>query len=173
MIENLKENYRQKKFILWGRSMGAVAALLYLAVKSLPIDIKGEMGRELSVIGGIYDSPFHSLYNIVDKDFEVKAGHSTAKYDKINEYLTLQIENTDITDIYLSKENKFTFLKIQINQCHLPRIISPYDFQIEKLMIIIDDVRCSFYEGNLKILNQYENKVKYLIIPHQFQCENY
>lgn len=61
MIEHLKENYRQKKFILWGRSMGAVAALLYLAVKSLPIDIKGEMGRELSVIGGIYDSPFHSL----------------------------------------------------------------------------------------------------------------
>lgn len=65
VIEHLKEHYRQKKFILWGRSMGAVAALLYLAVKSLGVgDGVGEgkgMSRENAVIGGVYDSPFHSL----------------------------------------------------------------------------------------------------------------
>jgi pimeloyl-ACP methyl ester carboxylesterase len=41
---------QQKKFILWGRSMGAVAGLLYLATQN-----------ENVVIGGIFDSPFHSL----------------------------------------------------------------------------------------------------------------
>ena len=40
----------QKKFVLWGRSMGAVAGLLYLASQN-----------ENDVIGGIFDSPFHSL----------------------------------------------------------------------------------------------------------------
>jgi hypothetical protein len=44
--------------------MGAVAALLYLATKSLASleELKStKMSREMSVIGGIYDSPFHSL----------------------------------------------------------------------------------------------------------------
>ncbi len=35
VIEHLKEHFGQYKFILWGRSMGAVAALLYLSTKSL------------------------------------------------------------------------------------------------------------------------------------------
>lgn len=64
IISHLKEHFAQWKFILWGRSMGAVAALLYLATKSLLADSKQKvegMSRELSVVGGIYDSPFYSL----------------------------------------------------------------------------------------------------------------
>jgi hypothetical protein len=44
--------------------MGAVAALLYLATKSLLAERKEKvegMGKELSVVAGIYDSPFYSL----------------------------------------------------------------------------------------------------------------
>ena len=57
MIKHLMEKQEQSKFILWGRSMGAVAALLYLSAKSALTS-----GTERSkIIGGIYDSPFHSL----------------------------------------------------------------------------------------------------------------
>lgn len=44
--------------------MGAVAALLYLSTKAVLGESKERvegMGREMSVIGGIYDSPFYSL----------------------------------------------------------------------------------------------------------------
>jgi hypothetical protein len=44
--------------------MGAVAALLYLSTKSMLAASKEKvegMSRELSIVGGIYDSPFHSL----------------------------------------------------------------------------------------------------------------
>lgn len=64
IIEHLKENFKQEKFILWGRSMGAVAALLYLSTKSILAHSKDKnlaRNRELNVIGGIYDSPFYSL----------------------------------------------------------------------------------------------------------------
>ena len=57
VISHLSEKHEQSKFILWGRSMGAVAALLYLSTKS-------GMGSGLErsrIVGGIYDSPFHSL----------------------------------------------------------------------------------------------------------------
>jgi len=40
----------QKNFVLWGRSMGAVAALLY-----------NEHARDMSVVAAVYDSPFCSL----------------------------------------------------------------------------------------------------------------
>jgi alpha-beta hydrolase superfamily lysophospholipase len=45
VLAHLKEHYSQQKFILWGRSMGAVAALLYLATKALLADNKQPMGQ--------------------------------------------------------------------------------------------------------------------------------
>jgi fermentation-respiration switch protein FrsA (DUF1100 family) len=64
IVEHLKEHFCQYRFILWGRSMGAVAALLYLSTKSLLAASREKvegMSKELSVVGGIYDSPFYSL----------------------------------------------------------------------------------------------------------------
>ena len=52
VIEELKHKFRQRKFVLWGRSMGAVTALLFLYHKR---------NEKHSVIGGVYDSPFYSL----------------------------------------------------------------------------------------------------------------
>ena len=51
-MDSLKQKFKQNKFVLWGRSMGAVAGLLYLYQKR---------EEEHSVIGGVYDSPFYSL----------------------------------------------------------------------------------------------------------------
>jgi pimeloyl-ACP methyl ester carboxylesterase len=36
VVNHLRNHFNQHKFILWGRSMGAVAALLYLATKMSP-----------------------------------------------------------------------------------------------------------------------------------------
>ena len=36
VINHLNKNFNQQKVILWGRSMGAVAALLYLSTKTAP-----------------------------------------------------------------------------------------------------------------------------------------
>ena len=52
VIKFLSTKYNQKKFVLWGRSMGAVTALLYLYHKR---------NEKHNIIGGIYDSPFYSL----------------------------------------------------------------------------------------------------------------
>jgi alpha-beta hydrolase superfamily lysophospholipase len=64
IIQHLREHYNQYQFILWGRSMGAVAALLYLSTKAMLAASKEKvegMSPELRVVGGIYDSPFYSL----------------------------------------------------------------------------------------------------------------
>ena len=64
IIEHLREHYHQYQFILWGRSMGAVAALLYLSTKCMMAATKEKvegMSAEVSVVAGIYDSPFYSL----------------------------------------------------------------------------------------------------------------
>ena len=49
----LREKYKFKKFVLWGRSMGAVASLLYTS-KLAPSD----------VVFQILDSPFSSFERI-------------------------------------------------------------------------------------------------------------
>ena len=44
--------------------MGAVAALLYISTKAMLLESKEKiegMSKELSVVAGIYDSPFYSL----------------------------------------------------------------------------------------------------------------
>lgn len=56
VLQTLKKKFQQEYFILWGRSMGAVASLIYLS-KSSSYD-------NSHVIGAIYDSPFHSLYQL-------------------------------------------------------------------------------------------------------------
>lgn len=53
VIQHLERSFGQKKFVLWGRSMGAVAALLYLQ----KIAIHGNH----QVVSAVFDSPFHSL----------------------------------------------------------------------------------------------------------------
>jgi hypothetical protein len=40
--------------MLWGRSMGAVASLIYLS--------KLQKDQHTSIMGAVFDSPFHSLY---------------------------------------------------------------------------------------------------------------
>lgn len=49
VIDELRKR-NQKYFVLWGRSMGAVAALLY-----------NEHFKDRSVVASVYDSPFCSL----------------------------------------------------------------------------------------------------------------
>ena len=50
----LREKYRFKKFVLWGRSMGAVASLLYTSKRDTP-----------DIVFQILDSPFSSFDKIV------------------------------------------------------------------------------------------------------------
>ena len=65
VLAHLNKVYSQHRFILWGRSMGAVAALLYLAMKALRAEEKKKEKDSMNdcdwVVGGIYDSPFYSL----------------------------------------------------------------------------------------------------------------
>ena len=56
VIRFLKRKYGIEKFILWGRSMGAVAALLYLSSKN----------TSNHAIAGIFDSPFSNLTELVE-----------------------------------------------------------------------------------------------------------
>jgi pimeloyl-ACP methyl ester carboxylesterase len=53
VIQHLERSFGQKKFVLWGRSMGAVAALLYLQ--------KISIHENHQVMSAVFDSPFHSL----------------------------------------------------------------------------------------------------------------
>ena len=52
VVEHLEAAFEQKKFIFWGRSMGAVAGLLYLY---------RNVEKQNKFLAGVFDSPFHSL----------------------------------------------------------------------------------------------------------------
>jgi pimeloyl-ACP methyl ester carboxylesterase len=54
MIQHLERTYKFKKFILWGRSMGAVASLMYM----------NTWGRESRIKGLILDSPFSDFIEV-------------------------------------------------------------------------------------------------------------
>ena len=56
VVTFLKRKYGVKQFVLWGRSMGAVAALLYLSSKK----------SRPHAIAGIFDSPYSNLKELTE-----------------------------------------------------------------------------------------------------------
>jgi pimeloyl-ACP methyl ester carboxylesterase len=56
VLEELKKRFDQQYFVLWGRSMGAVAGLLYLS--------KLRECENSGIVVAIFDSPFYSLQQL-------------------------------------------------------------------------------------------------------------
>ena len=69
VVETLMRKYGQRRFVLWGRSMGAVAAILYAA------------GKQPHILSMVLDSPFSDVEQMV-RD----AGNA---YMSLGEYLAL------------------------------------------------------------------------------------
>lgn len=65
IINYLQENFEQSEFVLWGRSMGAVASLLYLS---------SSKALQKNILCAIFDSPFSSLQKSILEIASMKTG---------------------------------------------------------------------------------------------------
>lgn len=79
VLDELKNKFGQERFVLWGRSMGAVAAIVYATRNSRLVDYL------------ILDSPFTSVDQIV-RDYG-------ARFIKIGEYVAVMMFNMAKDDI--------------------------------------------------------------------------
>ena len=68
VIRYLAQEMGQEQFVLWGRSMGAVSALLYVA---------SDYDGVSQVVVGVYDSPFYSLEELTTELAEKNLGVPT------------------------------------------------------------------------------------------------
>jgi fermentation-respiration switch protein FrsA (DUF1100 family) len=59
LLSALRERYKQNSIVLWGRSMGAVASVLYLA--------NGSNEATKNVAAVVLDSPFSSLKRLISE----------------------------------------------------------------------------------------------------------
>jgi pimeloyl-ACP methyl ester carboxylesterase len=61
VLDHLSNKFNIKHFYLWGRSMGAVAAVKYLSMMTNPSTRESRSHKDYKINGLILDSPFQSL----------------------------------------------------------------------------------------------------------------
>lgn len=65
VLQHLRATFNVRKFALWGRSMGAVAAIKFSGLlHSLQLTTRKQSAPDFQLISMVLDSPFHSLMEL-------------------------------------------------------------------------------------------------------------